>query len=198
MKIQKSWVLLALVAVVLAAISFPIYRARADGDSQFRFLITPATFTPIPTAASALAEDCSKTAAVAGVAGIPSDCPKISFRGTGTFQPDDPEQVTGGGTWETTDSSGNVTGSGTWQPTRLVKWNLGLGAVPNPNVKGGLAFFQITYSDGATGILGVSCFLPGAPFSVSEGIVASKDSVLYGRHIFSPPTFFVVLSENEN
>lgn len=195
MKIQKSWVLLGL-AIVLVAISFPTYKARADGDSRFRFNITPAA-SGAP-AASALAEDCSKTAAAAGAAGVPSDCAKISFRGTGTFQPDDPEQVTGGGTWETTDSSGNVTGSGTWQPTRLVKWNLGPGAVSNPNVKGGLAFFQITYSDGATGILGVSCFLPGAPFSVSEGIIASKDFVIYGRHIFSPPTFFVALSESEN
>ena len=180
MKIEKSWVLLAL-AVVLAAISFPIYRAHADGDSQFRFNITPAT-TGAP--AFALAEDGSF----------------ISFRGTGTFQPEDPEQVTGGGTWETRDTSGLViTGSGTWQPTRLVKWNLGPGAVPNPAIKGGLAFFQITYSDGASGILGVSCFLPGAPPSVSEGIIASKDFIIYGRHdVNTPPTFFVVLSGNEN
>jgi hypothetical protein len=179
MKIQKSWVLLAL-AVVLAAISFPIYRAHADGDAQFQFNITP-TASGAP-AAHSLAEDGSK----------------ISVRGTGTFQPDDPEEVTGGGTWETQDSSGNVTGSGTWQPTRLVKWNLGPGAVSNPAIKGGLAFFQIRYSDGARGILAVSCFLPGAPPSVSEGIIASKDFILYGGHVHTPPTFFVALSGNEN
>ncbi len=178
MKIQKSWVLLALVAVVLAAISFPIYRARADGNSQFQFNIT----TTAPVAASSLAEDGSK----------------ISFRGTGTFNLDDPEEVTGGGTWETDDSSGNVTGSGSWQPTRLVKWDLGPGAVANPAIKGGLAFFQITYDDGARGILGVSCHLPGAPPSVSEGIIASKDFILYGGHVHAGPTFFVLLSQNEN
>ena len=177
MKIQKSWVPLAL-AVVLAAISFPIYRAHADGDSRFQFNITPlASGAP---AAHSLAEDGSQ----------------ISFRGTGTFQPDDPEAVTGGGTWETRDSGGNVTGSGSWQPTHLVKWNLGPGAVSNPAVKGGLAFFQIKYNDGARGILAVSCFLPGAPPSVSEGIIASKDFILYGGHVHTPPTFFVALSDN--
>jgi hypothetical protein len=180
MKMQKSWVLLAL-AVVLAAISFPIYRAHADGDSGFQFNITPAA-SGAP-AAHSLAEDGSK----------------ISFRGTGTFKPDDPEEVTGGGTWETQDSSGNVTGSGSWQPTRLVKWNLGPGAIPGaPTIKGGLAFFQIKYDDGARGILAVSCHLPGAPPSVSEGIIASKDFILYGGHVHTPPTFFVVLSGNEN
>jgi hypothetical protein len=178
MKIEKSRVLLALAAVALAAISFPIYRARADGDSQFQFFITPAASGA--AAASSLAEDGSK----------------ISFRGTGTFRPDDPEQVIGGGTWETKASSGNVTGSGSWQPTRLVKWDLGPGAIPDPTIKGGLAFFEITYSDGARGILAVSCFLPGAPPSVSEGIIASKDFILFGGHVHAGPTFFRVLSEN--
>jgi hypothetical protein len=180
MKIQKSWVLLALVAVALAAISFPLHRARADGDARFQFNITPAA-SGAP-AAHSLAEDKSV----------------IFIRGTGTFQPDDPEEVTGGGTWETQDSSGKVTGSGSWQPTRLVKWNLGPGAVSNPAVKGGLAFFQIKYSDGARGMLAVSCFLPGAPPSVSEGIIASKDFILYGGHVHTPPTFFVALSDSEN
>ncbi len=194
MKIQKSWVLLALVAVVLAAISFPIYRARADGDSQFQFNITPdASRGP---AASSLAEDCSFTT---------TSCSQISFRGRGTFNPDDPEEVTGGGTWQTQvkDSSGNVTvtGSGSWEPTRLVKWDLLPVILPNSPVRGGVAFFQITYSPGgARGILGVSCFLPGAegPPRVSEGIIASKDFILYGGHVHAAPTFFVALSENEN
>src|SRR5260370_4419680 len=118
MKIRKSWVLVTL-AVVLAAISFPIYRARADGDSQFQFNITTAA-SGAP-AASSLAEDGSM----------------ISFRGTGTFKPDDPEEVTGGGTWETRDNHGNITGSVSWKPTRLVKWNLGPRPIADPPVKGG-------------------------------------------------------------
>jgi hypothetical protein len=134
MKMRKSWVLLALIAVALAAISFPIYRARADGDSQFQFNITPAASGN--SRAHSLAEDGSK----------------IFFKGTGTFQPDDPEEVTGGGMWETKDSGGNITGSGSWQPTRLVKFNLRPEVfAPNPAVKGGLAFFQIRYDDGAIG-----------------------------------------------
>jgi hypothetical protein len=178
MKIEKSWVLLPL-AVMLAAVSFPIDQARADGDSQFQFFIT----TTASVAASSLAEDGAK----------------ISFRGTGTFKPDDPEEVSGGGTWETRDSGGRVTGSGSWQPTHLVKFNLRPEVfAPDPTVKGGLAFFQIRYSDGARGILAVSCFLPGAPASVSEGIIASKDSILYGGHVHAGPTFFRVLSENDN
>jgi hypothetical protein len=176
MKISKNWVPLAL-AVALAAISFPIYRAHADGNSQFQFNITPAA-SGAPAAIS-LAYDGST----------------IRFRGTGTFQPDDPEDVTGGGTWETRNNIGGVTGSGSWQPTRLLKWDLRPEIfAPDSRVKGGLAFFEITYSDGARGILAVSCFLPGAPPSVSEGIIASKDSILYGRHdVNTPPTFFVVL-----
>ncbi len=187
MKIQKSWVLLAL-AVVLAAISFPIYKARADGDSQFRFFITPAASGQ--PAASSLAADGSK----------------ISFRGTGTFRLDEPEEVTGGGTWETQDNKGKVTGGGPFEVTRLLKFDLDPDArvVPDPTVRGGVAYLNIKYSDGSTGVLVASCSLrcpvcnPSSPPSAAEGIVASKDFILYGGHVQAGPTFFVVLSGNGN
>jgi len=177
MKIEKSWILA--IAVLVVAISLPTHGALAYGDeTQFQFVITLA---PAP-AASSTAEDGSR----------------ISFTGTGTFKPEDPEEVTGGGTWETRDNSGNVTGGGSWLATRLVKFDLAPGAVADPAIRAGLAFLQITYSDGAKGILAASCHLPGSPSSVAEGIIASKDFTLYGGHVHAGPTFFRVLAENED
>jgi hypothetical protein len=57
MKLEKSWALLTL-AFVLAAIAFPIYRAHADGDSQFQFNITAAA-SGAP-AANSMAENGTK------------------------------------------------------------------------------------------------------------------------------------------
>jgi len=131
-------------------------------------------------------------------AALALDGSKISLRGVGTLVPGDPEAVTGGGSWETRDKDGNVTGSGTWQASRLLKFDFAPGAIANaPAIRAGLAFMQVTYSDGSQGVVAASCHLPGSPASVSEGIIASKDFVLYGNHIEAPPTFFRVLAGDE-
>lgn len=154
----------------------PSFQLTSGDNAKVQFNITPGA----SVAAAALAEDGSK----------------ISVRGVGTFVPGDPE-VSGGGSWETSDPSGNVTGSGTWQASRLLKFDFAPGAIANPAIRAGLAFLQVTYSDGSQGVLAVSCFLPGAPTSVAEGIIASKGFVLYGNHIHASPTFFTVLADGE-
>jgi hypothetical protein len=117
----------------------------------------------------------------------------IRIGGTGAFVPDDPEGVTGGGTWLTLDATGAHTGSGTFQATRLVKFDPAPGSIPGTNFEAGLAFLLITYNDGAHGILIVSCNLgPTSPPSVSEGFSASKGDTIYwdgfkGNAFFSVP-----------
>ena len=157
----------------------PSFDLASGDNTTVQFNITPNPATS--TAAAALAEDGSK----------------ISMRGVGTFVPGNPEDVTGGGSWETRDKDGNVTGTGTWQANRLLKFDFAPGAIANPAIRAGLAFLHVTYSDGSHGVVAASCFLPGAPASVAEGIIASKGFVLYGNHIHSPPTFFRVLAETD-
>ena len=120
------------------------------------------------------------------VIGAPNGAPSraqdgstITFKGSGTFEPGDPDQVTGGGSWSL--STGE---NGTYRVTSLAKFDPAPGAVPGaPAIRAGLAFLRIAYSDGSQGMLVISCHLPGTPDSVAEGIIASKGFVLYWNHI---------------
>jgi hypothetical protein len=97
--------------------------------------------------------------------------------------------VTGGGTWGA--APGSV--SGTYKVTRLASWvREPLGALPptlidkignKADATAGLAVFNITYSDGDTGVLTVSCDLPGAPAAIFEGITVSKGPVDFWNHV---------------
>src|SRR5258708_3372070 len=58
---------------------------------------------------------------------LASDGSKITITGSGTFAVGDPEQVSGGGTWATFDSSGTKTASGNFQVTGLAKFDLAPG-----------------------------------------------------------------------
>ena len=126
------------------------------------------------------------------VIGAPNGAPSraqdgstITFKGSGTFQPGNPDEVTGGGSWSL--STGE---NGTYQVTSLAKFDPAPGAVPAaPAIRAGLVFLRIAYSDGSRGMLVVSCHLPGTPDSVAEGIIASKGFVLYWNHI-QAITFF--------
>ena len=137
---------------------------RASGDTQFKWVIA--------SSASALAADGSM----------------ITLTGSGTFQPDDPEEVTGGGTWIVSTGA-----SGTYHVTELVRFNLAPGSVSNPSIHAGLAFLRIAYSDGSRGVLAVSCHLPGTPDAVAEGSTASKGFVDY-FNLQPAGTFFQQLS----
>jgi hypothetical protein len=125
---------------------------------------------------------------------IANDGSTITLTGRGTFVPGDGfgnNDVTGGGTWQTFDKSGNSTGSGTYKVTGFVSYTVFRG-VPPPlkdligdpaTARSGLAFLAIRYSDGSTGVLAVSCEQPGPPAivpeTVFEGIRVSKDLADY-------------------
>jgi hypothetical protein len=116
---------------------------------------------------------------------------KITVTGHGTFRSNsgNPQDVTGGGTWQTFDGSGNPTGSGNYQVTGFVDFHVAPGSLPpavtdlsgnKPDVRSGLAVFKIAYDDGSTGTLIVSCDLPvGSPSDMFEGITATKGYVDY-------------------
>jgi len=112
----------------------------------------------------------------------------ITLTGSGTFQPDDPEEVTGGGTWMVSTGA-----SGTYHVTELVRFNLAPGSVSNPSIHAGLAFLRIAYSDGSRGVLAVGCHLPGTPDAVAEGSTASKGFADY-FNLQPAGTFFQQLS----
>jgi hypothetical protein len=116
---------------------------------------------------------------------------KITVTGHGTFRSNsgNPQDVTGGGTWQTFDASGNPTGNGNYQVTGFVDFLVAPGSLPpavtdlsgnKPDVRSGLAVFKIAYDDGSTGTLIVSCDLPvGSPNDMFEGITATKGYVDY-------------------
>jgi len=123
----------------------------------------------------------------------------ITLTGSGTFvapagRDGTSSAATGGGTWQTFDSTGTPTGSGTYKVTGLVRWevppgffdttvlidNIGNAAEASP----GLAVLRIEYSDGSHGVLTASCNLVNTPPSVFEGITASKGFVDYWNRAF--------------
>src|SRR5947209_5428375 len=181
MRINRRWVL----AGAMLTISPLIFTVFAKGDrdeTKFRWDIINVNFGTSTSSAggsaSARANDCTPA---------PPACSKITLKGSGTFKPDDPEEVTGGGTWTTFDPKGATTGSGTYKATRLVKFDLAPGTFPiahdnigNPlDFRSGLVFLRIRYSPGGeSGILVVSCAAGGtSPPTVFEGITASKGFV---------------------
>jgi hypothetical protein len=116
--------------------------------------------------------------------------PELTLTGSGTF-PDVrnrcDKRVTGGGTWSI--ASGDTecfTGNGTYRVTELLSWIPNTaGSVANTPLSdcigeaedstAGLAKLRVSYSNGAHGVLTVSCGLPHAPECIFEGITASMD-----------------------
>ncbi len=135
------------------------------------------------------------------------DGSQITLTGSGTFNPEGSGDVTGGGTWTAT---GSVTGSGTYEVTGLVSFIPAPGVFPpltddigNPaDASAGLVVLRIAYSDGSTGVLTVSCALPGAPPAVFEGITVTMGAVDFWNHdtptvgVHSNRTVFHILRAN--
>jgi len=178
MRINRRWVLAGAILTILPLI-FTVY-VRGDGEeTKFRWDLVSVEFTTgtlsAGGSASALANDGSK----------------ITLTGSGTFKPDDAEDVTGGGTWTTFDSKGANTGNGTYKVKSLVRWDLAPGTFPlkidkigNPlDFRAGLAVLRIRYSDGKQGILVVSCHVGDSPNTIFEGITATKGFVGYWRNL---------------
>src|SRR6266849_2090221 len=118
-----------------------------------------------------------------------NDNSKITLTGSGTFRsnPGNPQDVTGGGTWQTFDASGGSTGSGTYIVTGFVSFTLAPGTFPlshdnignSADAGSGLLVVRVAYSDGSEGTLDVSCHFVGTPDAVFEGVSASKGFVDY-------------------
>lgn len=206
MKVRRKWFLAA--ALLLPSLFVTTAKADEDEERTFRWDIPHiSSFSPVTInpggSASALSNDCATVMMV-------KTCAKITVTGSGTFTTGDPDDVSGGGTWQTFDKTGASTGSGTYRVTRLIKFS------PSPGIQtstvvdnigaladehAGLAFFSIKYfsSDGkpisgvgGKGILVVSCHLNGnpppqgpdaSPPSVFEGITASVGFVDFWNRV---------------
>jgi hypothetical protein len=122
---------------------------------------------------------------------------KITLTGSGTFRsnPGNPQDVTGGGTWQTFNASGGATGSGSYTVTGLVSFTLAPGTPPLPNdnignradIRAGLLVVRVAYDDGNEGTLVVSCHLVGTSDAVFEGVTASKGFVDYWNREAAAP-----------
>jgi hypothetical protein len=110
----------------------------------------------------------------------------LTLTGSGTFRPNSPRAVSGGGTWTTTNTT--FPGSGTYRVTELISWRLAPGtlvgtAITNDHIgrledtRAGLATLRVKYSDGLDGVLFVSCTLKGTPASVYEGTNGSRNYI---------------------
>jgi hypothetical protein len=197
MRNNRRWFRISLILLVLPLI-FALAGAGDDHKgTTYRWDIVKVTsFNPVTLFeggfASALANDGSR----------------ITVTGNGTFDPREPDDVIGGGSWITYAPNGTtVTGNGTYRVQQLVRFDLApgvntAGIIDNiPGAKpdlsdhrAGLLFVRIAYSDGSKGVLVVSCHLnggpdfvarPPAPASIFEGITASKGYTDYWNRL--PP-----------
>jgi hypothetical protein len=141
---------------------------------------------------------------------LANDGSRITVTGNGTFEPREPDEVTGGGSWTTYAPDGTtVTGNGTYRVQQLVRFDLApgvlTGTVDNiPGAKGdltdtraGLMFVRIAYSDGSKGVLVFSCGLDGSPASVFEGVTLSKGYTDYWNPMQGDITLFHILSQDK-
>ena len=142
---------------------------------------------------------------------LANDGSRITVTGHGTFEPREPDEVTGGGNWTTYAPDGTtVTGNGTYRVQQLVRFDLApgfntAGLIDNiPGATGdlsdnraGLLFVRIAYSDGSKGVLVFSCGLDGSPASIFEGVTASKGYTDYWNSL-PGLTLFHLLSQEGN
>jgi hypothetical protein len=176
---MRTTTLWRLAALAAAAALFSVLAAAASGGrdgKEIRWDIVSIDFAAGTVSAGGFA---SATA---------NDGSKITLTGSGTFDPHEDDDVTGGGTWKTFDAAGAESGSGRYKVTELVSWHVAPGTLPpltdrigrSQDARAGLAVFQIRSSHGGgLGKLVVSCHLVGTPDSVFEGITASMGFVDY-------------------
>ena len=181
---RKRLLVLGPIAVLVGVVALFLSVGASAGSSNdlYRWDIIHLSTLPPPTT--------TLPGGLASACAAPSCANKITLTGSGTFRsnPGKPQDVTGGGTWTVV---GAGAGSGTYEVTGFVSHVLAPGFLPSPpftdgvtgvaaNARSGLAVLQIAYSDGETGVLVLSCDLPGGtPPTLFEGITASKGFVDY-------------------
>src|SRR5713101_516989 len=175
----KSAGLSSIAAASLPALrwTLPQSRAAVDVAGLMRWDIITVNFATLTASAGCVASARA------------NDNSKITLTGSGTFRsnPGNPQDVTGGGTWETLTTAGASTGSGTYEVTGFVRFEVAPGTFPlqhdnignSADVRAGLLVVRVAYSDGSEGTLVVSCHLTGTPDAVFEGVTASKGFVDY-------------------
>ena len=152
----------------------------------------PCTLNP-GGSATAMALDCSLPPTPPST-NPPFGCTTITLTGSGTFVlPENEEssnEVTGGGTWKVVAADGTVT-SGRYVVTQLILWRKSSPlTVPEcgtcettdnigelMEATGGVAILLVAYSDGTKGVLELGCSGLIDPFSVTEGVTATKSIV---------------------
>jgi hypothetical protein len=174
MKRQRGW-LLGIAVVLLSLLVGG--RVRTQGATMRWDIISIPNFNPVTI------QPGGQSTALA------ADGSRIRLNGGGTFVLGEPDNVTGGGTWITEDVQGLGTGFGQYQVTGLIRFTEAPGALPPPaidhsgkkeDVRAGLAFLRIAFSDGSRGILVVSCRLPvQSPLTMPEGTSVSKGFVFF-------------------
>ena len=172
MKSRRSAWLGAVTLAAAAALYLSVLPAGAHDNHKYRWDIISVDFGTGTLSAGGHAS------------AFANDGSKITLTGSGTFRsnPGNPQDVTGGGTWTTYAAGGSATGSGTYRVTRLVSFAPAPGTPPLPNDnigiqannRAGLLVVQVSYSDGSSGVLTVSCHLVSTPDSVFEGVTATK------------------------
>src|SRR2546425_10700608 len=101
------------------------------------------------------------------------DLSKITLTGSGTFRsnPGNPQDVTGGGTWQTFDASGGPTGSGSYTGAGFVGFIFAPGTPPPPNDNirngadspAGVLVGRVAHSGRSEGGPALRCPLTGTP-----------------------------------
>lgn len=109
---------------------------------------------------------------------VPNPCPDVAraangdtvrIAGTGTLTVH-PKSVTGAGTYSSTNAR---VGSGTWTAVKLLSFkDHGTNPAITPGATAGKALIRVQLSSGATGVLRITCALPGVkvPRSFREGV----------------------------
>jgi hypothetical protein len=163
----------------------PVNHGKGHSNTLMRWDIISLDFSTLTLSAGGTAS------AFATGSGGATPTGKITVTGSGTFRsnPGKPQDVTGGGTWQTFDAALVSNGSGTYTVTGLVDFDLAPGFLPanftdlignRIDDHSGLAVLKVAYSDGSDGVLIVSCDLPvGSPPTLFEGITASKGYIDY-------------------
>lgn len=113
---------------------------------------------------------------------LAADLTSIQIRGHGTFGGG--AAPTGGGSWTIANSAGAITSSGTFTVTALVQFVPANGSLTpaavdkignKADARSGLAVLRISYSDGSTGTLTISCHLTVKSSGlIFEGSTATK------------------------
>ena len=144
--------------LVLGSVA-PAFAAGSNGNHASYIWVVGAT-TPVDTA-------------------MAPDGSTISLAGVGTLQAGPGGSASGGGTFTT--SSG---GSGTWSADDVQGFVSYGSAGPGfpPGFTGGQAKLKVTLSDGATGVLTITCALGAPPAGKMEGITLVLGTGVSGEY----------------